>query len=202
MPFGRRLVVALSVLATGAATAFFFRKDASKVDSTQEASDNPFGHRVERRIIAGAAWARKIGGPLPAVPSGQVQRVTPSNTTAAIVEPRGPVSDSPPTFQKSFNPVGALLEPIEGMAGDDATELTASAETGDEASDSEAGDPRTHRIVDGDTLSKLASHYLGRADRFLEIFELNRDVLASPDLLPIGSTLKIPSRRGQAPASP
>jgi len=195
-------VVALSVLATGAATALFFRKDASTADSSQEASDNPFGHRVERRIIAGAAWARRIGGPLPAVPSGPAQRVTPSSTTAAILEPHGPVSDSQPTFRKNFNPVGALLEPIEGVAGDDRAELATGALGAYEASDSGAGDPRTHRIVDGDTLSKLASHYLGRADRFLEIFELNRDVLASPDLLPIGSTLKIPSRRGQAPASP
>jgi LysM repeat protein len=202
MPLGRRLVVALSVLATGAATALFFRKDASKVDSAQEASDDPFGHRVERRIIAGAAWARKIGGPLPAVPSGPVQRVTPSSTTAAILEPHGPVPDAQPTFQKSFNPVGALLEPIEGVAGDDRAELATGAEGADEASDSGASDPRTHRIVDGDTLSKLASRYLGRADRFLEIFEFNRDVLASPDLLPIGSTLKIPSRRDKAPASP
>ena len=32
-------------------------------------------------------------------------------------------------------------------------------------------------------------------DRYLEIFELNRDVLASPDLLPIGRQLKIPPRR-------
>jgi hypothetical protein len=59
--------------------------------------------------------------------------------------------------------------------------------------------PLEHKIADGDTLSNLAERYLGRADRYLEIYELNRPVLASPDLLPIGVTLKIP---GQAPAPP
>jgi nucleoid-associated protein YgaU len=53
---------------------------------------------------------------------------------------------------------------------------------------------RRHAVVDGDTLSQLAARYLGRADAYLEIYELNRDVLASPDLLPIGAVLKIPER--------
>jgi len=37
----------------------------------------------------------------------------------------------------------------------------------------------------------LAAKYLGRADRYGEIFDTNRDVLRSPDLLPIGKVLKI-----------
>jgi nucleoid-associated protein YgaU len=49
-----------------------------------------------------------------------------------------------------------------------------------------------HRIVDGDTLSRLAQRYLGSSKRFLEIYEANRDRLQSPDLLPIGLELRIP----------
>jgi hypothetical protein len=41
---------------------------------------------------------------------------------------------------------------------------------------------------------KWAQQTLGRADRSLEIYDRNRDVLKSPDLLPIGVTLKIPPR--------
>jgi nucleoid-associated protein YgaU len=59
--------------------------------------------------------------------------------------------------------------------------------------------PRTHRIVDGDTLSGLATKYLGRADRFGEIYEANRDVLRSPDVLPLGAMLKIPSAEEPPP---
>jgi hypothetical protein len=50
----------------------------------------------------------------------------------------------------------------------------------------------THRIVDGDTLSGLALRYLGSSKRFSVIFEANRDRLQSPDLLPIGTDLRIP----------
>jgi nucleoid-associated protein YgaU len=52
---------------------------------------------------------------------------------------------------------------------------------------------RKHRIKDGDSLSKLAHTYLGDAAREGEIFALNRDVLASPDILPVGRWLRIPS---------
>ncbi len=53
---------------------------------------------------------------------------------------------------------------------------------------------QTHTVVDGDTLPQLAQQYLGRADRYMEIFDYNRDVLQSPDVLPIGAELRIPSR--------
>jgi nucleoid-associated protein YgaU len=51
-----------------------------------------------------------------------------------------------------------------------------------------------HKIVDGDTLPALAQRYLGSKNRYLEIFELNQDVLRNPELLPIGRQLKIPPR--------
>jgi len=56
-----------------------------------------------------------------------------------------------------------------------------------------------HTIVDGDTLEQLAERYLGSADRHLEIFEANRDVLTSPSILPIGAYLRIPSHSGRSP---
>jgi nucleoid-associated protein YgaU len=53
---------------------------------------------------------------------------------------------------------------------------------------------RTYRLRDGDTLEMLAERLLGTRDRATEIFELNRDVLSRPDLLPVGRTLVIPPR--------
>ena len=53
---------------------------------------------------------------------------------------------------------------------------------------------RVHRIVDGDTLASLARRYLGDAARAGEIFEANRDVLPSPEALPIGAAVRIPPR--------
>jgi hypothetical protein len=65
-------------------------------------------------------------------------------------------------------------------------------------------DPRwgSHVVSDGDTLERLAERYLGAASRAGELFELNRDRLTSPELLPIGLVLKTPpresARRGEA----
>ncbi len=53
---------------------------------------------------------------------------------------------------------------------------------------------RTHKVVDGDTLTALADRYLGSAARAQELYEANRDVLHDPELLPIGVELKLPPR--------
>jgi phage tail protein X len=59
-----------------------------------------------------------------------------------------------------------------------------------------------HRIRDGDTLTRLAQQYLGRKDRYLEIYDFNRNVLTNPDLLPIGVVLKMPPRGAAAASAP
>ncbi len=58
---------------------------------------------------------------------------------------------------------------------------------------------QTHKIVDGDTLQNLSQRYLGRPDRYLELYEYNRDLLKSPDVLPIGAELRIPSQVAMPP---
>ena len=49
-----------------------------------------------------------------------------------------------------------------------------------------------HVVTDGDTLPLLAKRYLYDERRGQELFELNRDRLESPDLLPIGVMLRVP----------
>lgn len=58
----------------------------------------------------------------------------------------------------------------------------------------DTAEPRTHVVVDGDSLERLASRYLSDPQRSREIYELNRELLSAPDLLPIGAELKIPER--------
>ena len=54
-----------------------------------------------------------------------------------------------------------------------------------------------HRVVDGDTLSKLADRYLGDAALADRIRQANTDRLPeNPNWLPIGVALRIPSRAG------
>jgi len=201
MPVGKKFVVVLSVLLTGVSTALFFRKDASQTDTWQEASpENRFHDRVARRVMTEPTDFASSRSKATSR-SRQALRV-PTASTSAGVESGGLTPEVQPTFHKSSNPVGALLEPIENIPPD--ADEAAAADPGNEnaVQDSSPREPMfKHRIVDGDTLSKLASQYLGRADRYLEIYELNRDVLSTPDLLPIGAELKIPPRQVAAPAS-
>jgi nucleoid-associated protein YgaU len=53
---------------------------------------------------------------------------------------------------------------------------------------------REHCLVDGDTLQRLAQRYLGDANRWPEIQVANARLLANPDVLPIGKTIRIPPR--------
>jgi nucleoid-associated protein YgaU len=54
----------------------------------------------------------------------------------------------------------------------------------------QAGDYYT--VKSGDTLSKIAKHYYGDANRYSAIFEANKPMLADPDKIYPGQTLRIP----------
>jgi nucleoid-associated protein YgaU len=62
--------------------------------------------------------------------------------------------------------------------------------------------PRPYRLRDGDTLEKLAERFLSNRARAAEIFEANREVLARPDLLPVGVTILLPPRENVEPLEP
>ncbi len=51
-----------------------------------------------------------------------------------------------------------------------------------------------HTVRDGDTLRRLAERYLGDQNRYLEIFDANRQLLRNPEVLPIGARLGIALR--------
>lgn len=53
---------------------------------------------------------------------------------------------------------------------------------------------RRHRIVEGDSIERLAEQYLGDAARYAEIYQANSRLLAQPDVLPLGEYLIIPPR--------
>ncbi len=52
--------------------------------------------------------------------------------------------------------------------------------------------PRTHVVVAGDNLARLARQYYGNANRWDEILRANRDVIKNENVLPLGATLQIP----------
>ena len=57
----------------------------------------------------------------------------------------------------------------------------------------EAAKPRTYTVASGDSLSQIAQRQLGSTSRQSEIVALNRDVLADPDRLQVGTVLRLPA---------
>ena len=51
-----------------------------------------------------------------------------------------------------------------------------------------------HTVVRGDTLSAIAKKALGNANRYMEIFEANKPMLAHPDKIYPGQVLRIPQK--------
>lgn len=49
-----------------------------------------------------------------------------------------------------------------------------------------------YTVRPGDTLSKISKGFLGNANRYMEIFNLNTDVLKNPDLIKVGQKLRLP----------
>ena len=50
-----------------------------------------------------------------------------------------------------------------------------------------------HTVVSGDTLGEIAKIYYGNAMKYPEIFEANKPMLKSPDLIYPGQVLRIPA---------
>lgn len=51
---------------------------------------------------------------------------------------------------------------------------------------------RTYTVQKGDTLGQIASRELKSARRAREIIELNKDVIKNPDMVPVGTVLRLP----------
>jgi nucleoid-associated protein YgaU len=51
---------------------------------------------------------------------------------------------------------------------------------------------QTYTVAAGDSLSKIAKQFYGDANKYMKIFEANKDQLKNPDLIKPGQTLRIP----------
>ena len=49
-----------------------------------------------------------------------------------------------------------------------------------------------YEVLPGDTLSKIAKQFYGDANKYMKIFEANKDQLKNPDLIKPGQVLRIP----------
>jgi nucleoid-associated protein YgaU len=177
-----RGILALGIIVGGVALATAFGRPDPSAQPGSPGHGDPV--TLRRRVTSAAAEstdaASRAG--LARAPLANVTRFPGSRESTAVVEAEKP-DVLPPTLAKSFPPIETPTSARWGTSMD--TPLSASGGR---------GRPRVHKIVDGDTLPGLAKRYLGSAARANEFFEANRDVLSSPEALPIGIELKIPPR--------
>lgn len=112
---------------------------------------------------------------------------TPKSPQEIAAPDFSPPPDLPIGYRSPFD-LKPLQQGAEGASDKNAVSRPATAK------DDENAAPRRHKIVDGDTLQGLAEKYLGDRNRYMEIYEANRDALPSPEVLPIGFEIVIPPR--------
>lgn len=139
------------------------------------------GHADPLLPGAAGAFALRAGPPDPIRPIAPPSTATPATPTA---EPTAPTVQTAPAPRAAASvveavPAGSECEPAVSAASPASSE------------------PRRYTVQPGDTLSGLAVRFLGRHSRYLEIFEANRELLATPDDLRPGMLLTIPQAAGE-----
>jgi len=194
MPRGRKISVAVGIMVAGTVIAMFFRKPANSpstplprpqtttVATSTPTSDKPSAtvssHLLSRVEPLERSWTDSprdgdTGRTAPEPDHGRLE-----DDRSAAMAKVGPTNATSPAGWNSAPTDLARSSAGRGLSSSPDARLSVK--------------PRIHKVRDGDTLSYIAEKYLGRSDRYLDVFEFNRDVLSDPDVLPIGAELKIP----------
>lgn len=192
-----KVLLATGILLGGTAVASLFRGPSSRL--TASIPDRFEGIVLRQPLEAGDA-SPPIQRPVRAVNAA-------TNPPPATAKP-APVRPSQPAAEFRPGPKPVLLTPMD--PGEPPPSLAKSYPQSEPEATPRWGvslgmglGPRTtrtmrmHTIADGDTLSALALRYLGSSARATEIFDVNRDILSHPEVLPIGAELKIPVGSGK-----
>ncbi len=210
MSRGRKLFIVGLVLVLGFSLAWPFRKTTT--DTTSESVVRSPARGFQQSAVSSPA----LGSPAPHVVAkmtslgedkGSRQSVSSRASFdlanhPALATPHAPKQVSPvtPTAVPTAVPTVPSL-PAGDFSGPDQDQESpnSSRPTYATIDRDQRFDPREQRAADvrhvvqnSDTLEKLAKRYLGDENRALDIFDLNRDVLDNPHLLPINAELRIP----------
>lgn len=73
-----------------------------------------------------------------------------------------------------------------------ATEPKVAAAAPQAAAGAAAAGERIHVVAKGDTLSAIAKKYYGDGNKYMKVFDANKDQLKNPDKIQVGQKLRIP----------
>lgn len=201
-----KLGLALGVLVIGFAAALCFPRQPSGTTASLELSDS-----AELDASIELLPVRAYTDAEASTPAG-TQAIPPDAGEPKLPEAALPGSRSSAAELELF---AGPPEPLRAVAGrngapvQEATAWSARLPDGDvptASSPAAAGSGSTpdspgrtsqgllYTVKSGDTLSGLAARFLGSTQRYLEIYEANRDVLESPNAIRAGLVLTIPDR--------
>ncbi len=92
---------------------------------------------------------------------------------------------------KTENTINQIAIPKPAGAQPKAAGATNPPPQGPVATGQPAGE-RIHLVAKGDTLSAIAKKYYGDANKYMKIFDANKDQLKDPDKIQVGQKLRIP----------
>jgi phage tail protein X len=178
------------VLLVGALTALpFARRAATKIEPVAPSVISPALQNVPLHLMAETTESPAVGlrddDPPPVVPPTLV--LGPSASASRLED-----SGIPPDLPDAYHP---LVErpPVTPAVAPRRESPAVPAPAHRETSVRE----RTHRVVDGDTLARIAQRYWKDASLADALYNANRGTLNSPDPLPIGAVLIIPPLSSQ-----
>lgn len=209
----QRIGLALGVLLLGAAGAFFFRHDAKpgaesprlrtakQLDARiAEKSISPYLQGIEEVDSPKGTAARKVSDR-----SGPPLRQGDDRSLPSLDSPDFFTDDSREPFDASTHKSRARgrqeqaddgipdLAPIPIPDTDEIT--TGRTHSHNDVAPGAAAAERLHVVQKGETLSSIAAKELGSTNRFIEIYEVNRDQLKDANDVRIGMKLRMPSRQ-------
>lgn len=146
--------------------------ETSETDSGVEVIPRGRSEQRERTMIADGSLDEESG----------VIADTPGRELPPLMPVVEPVPEAKPDKPKSENPAtkDPLVEPAKAPVPEAKPDFQPPAEFDE------------YVVKYGDTLSGIAQKMLGSQSRYQEIFEANRDRMASPDRLDVGKPIRIP----------
>ena len=198
--------------------------DAAERDANKQASAKPSPKKQEKKKTTRARSAgtgqstastdeRTYSGKQAAESGRPMWQDAYRDDSASTFESAQNEDAGPPDFAHAYQPYFQLAEDASNRTSAKPTKSKPHVTDSSSQADNQptasrppvAAPPRRHRIVEGDTLPRLAEKYLGSRDRYLELYQVNSEVLFDPRLIPIGVEIVIPDRTtvvAQAASSP
>lgn len=189
MPRRKKIMAAGAILILGTLLAWPFRLSVNELDPVEVPASLPAD-------TLRASNGDPIAIAEPALPASHGQ-IT-ARMTSTDISPHLPTAGlsgfdiaNHPALANEESAIGAMLQTSQAVDSTTVPAYNTVATTPDLMGD-EWPAALKHVVTNGDTLEKLAQRYLSDPGRALEIFDLNRDQLSNPHLLPIGVELRIP----------